>query len=131
MKKILVSAIALTVLFTSCEKEIVVSLNTTDPEIVIDGNITNEPGPYTVKISRTVNFPEPNSFPPVGSALVVISDNSGVTDTLTEASPGLYRTSILTGVPGRTYNLEVVAEGKSYYAASTMPQPVNLGSLAF
>ncbi len=131
MKETLITFIAGTLLLTSCTKEIEVDLNTADPKIVIEGNITNAPGPYTVKISKTVNFSEPNTFPPVGGALVIISDNSGVIDTLNETTPGLYRTSALAGIPGRTYNLKVIAEGKSYYASSTMPQPVNLDSLGF
>ncbi len=131
MKKLFISCIALTILFSYCTKEIEVDLNTADPKIVIEGNITNEAGPYTVKISKTVNFSEPNSFPPVSGALVTISDNVGVIDTLSETSPGLYKTSILAGIPGRTYNLKVVTEGKSFFAVSTMPQPVNLDSLAF
>lgn len=131
MKKIIIFNIALAFIFTSCTKEIDVDLNTAEPQIVIEGNITNEAGPYTVKISKTVNFSDPNSYPPVSGALVIISDNSGVVDTLDETSSGLYQTSVLAGVPGRTYNLEVVAEGKTFNASSTMPQPVTLDSLAF
>lgn len=131
MKKVSIIVIAVAVLFSSCEKEITVDLNTSDPKIVIDANITNEPGPYTVKISKTVNFSQPNTFPPVSGAMVIISDNSGVKDTLTEASPGLYRTSAIVGIPGRTYNLKVIAEGKNFFATSTMPQVVNLDSLSF
>jgi len=129
--RILIYFIPLTLLFTSCTKEIDVDLNTAEPKIVIEGNITNEPGPYTVRISKTVNFSESNTYPPVSGALVIISDNSGITDTLSETSPGVYKTSVLAGIPGRTYNLEVIAEGKNFYATSTMPQVVNLDSLAF
>jgi hypothetical protein len=131
MKIIVTSIIAITFLFTCCTKEINVDLNTTDPKIVIEGNITNAPGPYTVRISKTVNFSDPNTYPPVSGALVIISDNSGIIDTLSETSPGLYITSVLAGIPGRTYNLQVIAEGKNFYATSTMPQVVNLDSLAF
>ena len=131
MQKIIISSIILAFIFTSCTKEIDVDLNTADPQIVIEGNITNDAGPHNVKISKTVNFSDPNNYPPVSGALVIISDNSGVVDTLEEASPGVYQTSTLAGIPGRTYNLEVVAEGKSFHATSTMPQPVTLDSLAF
>jgi hypothetical protein len=131
MTRIFISFLAVTLLFTSCTKEIDIDLETADPKIVIEGNITNEPGPYTVKITKTVNFSESNTYPPVNGALVIISDNGGIIDTLSEISPGLYNTSVLAGIPGRTYNLEVIAEGKSFYATTTMPQPVNLDSLAF
>lgn len=131
MQKIFISCIILAFLGTSCTKEIDVDLNTAAPQIVIEGNVTNSAGPYTVKIIQTVNFSASNNYPPVSNALVIIKDNSGVTDTLKETSPGLYQTSELVGIPGRTYDLEVVAEGKTFHASSTMPQVVNLDSLAF
>lgn len=123
--------IAITFLFTSCTKEINIDLKTSEPQIVIEGNITNEAGPYTVKISETVNFSDPNTYPPVTGATVIITDNISITDTLKETSPGLYTTSVLKGIPGTTYNLTIIAEGKTYAATSTMPLPVNLDSLAF
>lgn len=131
MKRIFISCIALVLLFTSCEKQIDIDLNSAEPKIVIDGAVTNEPGPYTVKISKTVNFSDPNTFPPVRGATVIISDNAGIIDTLSETSPGLYKTAVLAGIPGRIYNLKVVAEGKNFFAVSTMPQVVNLDSLSF
>ncbi len=131
MHKIIFAGIVLMVLFTSCTKEIDINLNNASPQIVIEGHITNEAGPYSVKISKTVNFSEPNNYPPVSSASVVISDNTGIVDTLTETSPGLYKTSVLSGIPGRTYSLNVKVEGKNFNAISTLPQVVNLDSLAF
>ena len=131
MKKIIIPIIALASLFTSCTREVKVDLKTTEPKIVIEGNITNEAGPYTVQIRKTVNFSDPNQYPPVSGALVILSDNTGVTDTLTESSPGLYKTSVLAGIPGRTYSMKVIAEGKNFNATSTMPQVVNLDSLTF
>lgn len=131
MKNIIISVIALAFLLTSCTKEVKVDFKTAEPKIVIEGNIINEVGPYTVQIRKTVNFSDPNQFPPVNGALVIISDNTGVIDTLTETSPGVYKTSVLTGIPGRTYNLKVTAEDKNFNAISTMPQVVNLDTLAF
>lgn len=131
MKDIIISATVLAFLLSSCTKEIKVNLKTTEPQIVIEGNITNEPGPYTIQIGKTVNFSDPNQLPPVSGALVIISDNTGVIDTLAETSPGAYKTSVLAGIPGRTYKLEVVAAGKNFNAISAMPQVVNLDSLAF
>jgi len=114
---------------TSCQKVINIDLNSASPAIVITGNISNLPGPYTVTLSQTVNFSQPNSFPPVTGAFVTIADNAGNTDTLTETSAGTYQTSSITGVPGRTYILTVVANGQTYTAASTMPQPVTFDTL--
>jgi hypothetical protein len=118
-------------LFSSCTKEIDIDLNNSSPQIVIEGNISDEPGPYIVKLSKTVNFSDANNYPPVAGALVIISDNTGVTDTLTETVSGLYQTHSITGTQGNTYTLKVIAEGKQYDAVSTMPSKVNLDSIQF
>ena len=131
MQKIVISLRALAVFFTSCTKEVNMKLKTTEPRLVIEGNITNEPGPYTVQIRKTVDFTTPNDFPAVSGAVVTIADNTGVTETLAEKSPGIYQTAVLVGTPGRTYTLTVAVEGKNFNAVSTMPQPVKLDTINF
>jgi len=130
MKNIfLLSGIAITLLSTSCQQVIDIELNDKDAAIVIEGNITDQPGPYTVSISKTVNFSDPNTFPGVSGAFVVMYDNVGNIDTLTETTAGTYVTSSIQGMPGRTYTLSVTSEGKTYTANSTMPQAITLDSL--
>ena len=119
----------LSVIGFACQKVIDVDLNSAAPQIVIEGNISDSPGPYYVTLSKTINFDQPNTFPPVTGAHVVISDIVGNSELLTEASPGTYRTSVIQGTPGRTYTLDVTSEGKEYIATSTMPAPVNIDSL--
>jgi hypothetical protein len=120
----------LSVIGFACQKVIDVDLNSASPQIVIEGNISDSPGPYSVTLSKTVNFDQSNTFLPVTGANVVISDTVGNSELLTETSPGTYRTSVIQGTPGRTYTLYVTAEGKEYVATSTMPAPVNIDSLA-
>ncbi|MEO8862643.1 MAG: DUF4249 family protein [Ginsengibacter sp.] len=131
MKKI-IFAFSLCALFISfgCKKIIHVSLNNVPPQIVIVGAITDQPGPYTVTLSTTVNYTAENSFPAVSGAFVTITGNSLI-DTLTETSPGNYTTHSLLGAPGNSYELNVVANGKTYNAISTMPQPVHLDSVGY
>lgn len=131
MQKIILTSLVSAFIFSSCTKEVDLALKTTEPKIVIEGNITNEPGPYTVLIRKTVNFSDPNQFPGISGATVIISDNTGITETLTETGPGIYKTNVLVGVPGRTYTLKVVAEGKNFTAVSIMPQVVNLDAVEF
>ena len=113
----------------ACQKVIDVDLNSTDPQIVIEGNISDSRGPYYVTVSKTVNFDQPNTFPPVTGAHVVMSDPVGNSELLSETIPGTYRTSLIQGTPGRSYTLDVIAEGKEYIATSTMPAPVKIDSL--
>jgi len=114
---------------TSCQKVINVDLNSVSPAIVIVGNINDQPGPYTVTLSQTVNFSEPNFFPAISGAFITITDNAGTNDTLTEINPGTYHTKKIVGVQGRTYNLTVLANGQTYTASSTMPQLVSFDTL--
>jgi hypothetical protein len=112
--------------FSSCEKVIDLNLDTSAPIIVIQGNVFDHDGPYKIQISKTVAFTESNIFPAVTDAKVTISDNLGNSEILTESSPGMYITSTLKGTPGVTYTLTVVAEGNTYTAVSTMPEPVEI-----
>src|SRR5580692_1618859 len=118
-------------LLYSCQKTVVLPLKNVPPQLVIQGEVTDQPGPYTVTISQSVDFYADNTFPAVSGAIVKISDNQGATDSLTEASPGVYTTHTLQGRSGNTYTLSVFAQDTSYTAVSTMPAPVTLDSVTF
>jgi len=113
----------------SCQKVVNIDLNSSAPQIVIEGNITNQRGPYYVRISRTVNFSELNVFPVDTTATVKIGDTLGNTEQLVQVSPGVYATKTLRGVPGRTYNIEVLTGGIEYRATSSMPDTVKINTL--
>lgn len=118
----------------SCKKTVTLKLKTAPAQIVIEGEVTDQPGPYTVTITQTVGFYADNTFPPVSGASVTISDNTlGITDSLTETTPGtgIYSTHTLQGVPGHTYALSVTSQQQNYAATSTMPMPVPLDSISF
>ncbi len=119
-------------LVAACKKVIDVDLRNSTPQIVIEGNITDAPGFYTVFISKTVDFSANNNYPPVTDAVVTITDTvAHITDQLYEAVPGVYVTSQIEGFPNHTYYLNV-AEGNTVYSAhSTMPDRVPLDSITF
>jgi len=124
-------SIMLVVLFSSCEQVIGVDLNQAAPQVVIEGIVTDQPGPYAVTLTKSGSYFEQSLyFPPVTNALVILSDELGERDTLKEATPGTYKSSLLLrGTPGRTYALKVETEGNGYEAISTMPQRVAIDSL--
>jgi Domain of unknown function (DUF4249) len=116
----------------SCEKVIKVDLNNAAPQVVIEGEINNEPGPYRVSITKSVSFDSSNVYPPVTGAVVKITDNTaGITDVLTEILPGLYSTNNIEGIEGRNYSLLVQTGGKEYTSSATMPANVPLDSVTF
>lgn len=129
--KNIITFIIIAVFLASCEKEINIDLNSSDAQYVIDGMITDEPGPYYVTITKSVNFSDSNDYPPITDALVIISDNTGVVDTLTESSDGIYHTKTIVGTPGNKYNLSVSVEDKSFFASCTMPLKVEMNTLKF
>lgn len=125
MKNIFLASICLIVL-SSCEKVIDIDLNSTDPQYVIEGYITNEARPAQVRITKTVNFSETNNFPTVSGATVTIKDDAGNTETLQEVQSGIYETKILRGATGRTYTLTVNHNGNTFISTSKMPELVTL-----
>jgi len=115
---------------TSCQKVITLNLQNTPPKYVIEANVTNQPGPYTVTITKSVSFTQDNVYPTVSGATVVITDvTANATDTLKETTPGNYTTSVLVGVPLHQYTLYVNAASNVFKASCTMPGVVTLDSL--
>lgn len=127
MKKIVVylfSILLLNIFLTSCEEEIKINLNSTNPKIVVQADISTDPGPYYVRINKTVNFDESNSFPIINDANVIISDDAGNSETLINIGDGTYKTNTIQGVLGRTYYLDIIYDGKNYTSTSTIPDDI-------
>lgn len=123
--------IALTA-FAACTKVIDINLNDAAPQLVIQGNVTNQAGITTVTISKSINYSLDNVFPTVSGATVTIKDSTtGITTPLVEVTPGTYQTSTILGTVGHTYLLNVLVNGTAYKASSTMPSPVTLDSITF
>jgi hypothetical protein len=120
MKKFILAFTAL--LLLSCEKQTEWTMPEAPPDIlVVEGFLTDEPGPHRVLLSRCGNDPAGNPEP-VSGADVRISDG-GSTVVLSEhpQQPGLYFTPPgFAGIPGRTYRLMISSEGKQYEATTTM-----------
>ena len=123
------SAILMGVFLLGCEKEITLPLDENQSMLVIDAVVTDEVGPYYVKLTKSVAISAVSKFPEVSNALVIMKDNFGLSDTLKYTSKGLYLTNKIKGAYGNTYFLEVTLDGKKYTAQSTMPNKVPLDSL--
>ena len=119
----LLTLVALSTLF-ACEKVIDVELDSADRRYVIEGSITDQAGPYRVSVTQTKDFDEDNTFAGVTNAEVTLSDDAGNSETLELVEPGVYQTTNLQGVPGRTYTLTVAVAGERFVASSTLPEPV-------
>lgn len=124
---ILLLVMALT--FHSCEEVIEVDLKDAAPELLIEANVSDTTGPYTVRVSMTVGFNLVNNFNGVDGAFITLSDNYGLTDTLTEISKGVYTTHNLRGSINSSYNLSAIVDEKQYTSVSYMPFKTKLDSL--
>jgi hypothetical protein len=124
--------IMLPIILGSCKKIIEVNLNDASPQIVVEGNIYNTPGPYAIRVSKTINYSANNQFPPVSGANMIVKDiTDGLSDTLTESTPGLYLTKKLKGISGHEYQLQLTVGSQNYTANTLLPQPVALDSVSF
>ncbi|HRY98198.1 MAG TPA: DUF4249 domain-containing protein [Bacteroidales bacterium] len=122
------------VVFMSCTERIDIELDDTYTRLVVEGGITDQPGPQRVVLSLSGNYFE--NAPPrwVEGARVSISDGEN-TYLLVEVAPGIYETGPeVIGVPGRTYVLDiggVVIDGQEqeFTARSTMPRVSAMDSI--
>lgn len=113
---------------SSCTEEINIDLNSSDPQIIIEGSVSTS-GESVIKITKSVNFDESNDFPKVQNAFVEISDNLGNSEILLESSEGIYSTSSFGGIEGRTYSLNVQIDDKTLESVSKIPNHVSFDSL--
>lgn len=120
--------LVITSLLSGCMKIIDVDLKNSDPQLVVEGIVTNS-SPASVTISKSVPFSTSNNFPPVSGAIVRVADDAGGEYALTETSTGNYVNNALVGVEGRTYNLTISLNGKEYKSSSTMPSQVNMDTI--
>lgn len=111
------ATIALFFVLTSCVQEYWPDLNTNNEQLlIVDGKISNFPGPYIVKLSSSsaLNNLIEN---PVKMANVSIIDLEGNQENLTETSPGTYKTSPdgMRGIIGHSYQIKIdLNNGKHY-----------------
>ncbi|GAB3646328.1 hypothetical protein GCM10028791_06350 [Echinicola sediminis] len=132
MKRYIYSLLFLTISFTACEEVIQLDLDTAAPRIVIEGAVTDQQGPYTVRVSESVGFYEDNVFPGISGAYVEISDEMGNVDVLEEVAEGVYQTTSIQGQRGVNYQLTVQVNGQTFQAESRMQEvQVGIDSLAF
>ena len=118
-------------IIVSCTKVVPLNLRTAPPMTVIEANITDGPGPYTVRITKTTSFYDSNSYTGLAGATVTIRDGAGNASVLTDEGGGNYLTSGLQGESGETYYLRVELGKDTFTAVSTMPSLVPLDSVYY
>lgn len=121
--------ITLVFIMFSCQKVVVLDLNTAETKLVIEGNITTDPGPQTVFVSTSGSVYTAEGIEPVGNATVMIKDETGQVDTLEMYTAGLYYTYDLTAKENVEYNIEVQYNSKIYTGSEVFPVEKKIDSL--
>ena len=113
----------------SCIDPLDFSKDDDSKSLVVDGWITNEPGPYFVYLERTSDYNSSSSqTEKVEGAIIFISDDMGNSEILLETYvPGIYKTDPdgIRGIPGRYYKIEIeTLDGEHYESMPELLHPV-------
>lgn len=100
----------------SCIEPFEPTLEGAEDTLVVDGMITDAPGPYTVKLSLSFDPYAPVTLPVTGAKVTIIEEN-GVEEILTEEVPGTYQTATngIQGQVGKSYKVKIETTDGSVY----------------
>ena len=97
------------VIISSCKESFNPKLDEVNSPLVVDGLITDQAQPYTIKLYKAAKFNSDQTYTQETNADVKVSDDCGNTYNFTETSAGIYvsNPSQFVGQPGRTYILTI------------------------
>lgn len=116
-------AVFLILLCSSCIRSFAPDVERYTDLLVVDGGISDAPGPYTIKLSRSTRLQEKPKYIAYSKCNISIEDNIGNLVNLWESAPGIYQTDSLAmrGVAGRKYKLHIATpEGDIYESAEEL-----------
>jgi len=92
-------------------------INSSEGMLVVDGRISNSPGPYQVKLFRTVAINSTDSIVAEPNAIVTINCDDGNIEILNEIKTGVYETQTenFIGEIGKTYWVEIITSNENKY----------------
>lgn len=126
----LLASLALTL--TSCEDVVDLNVPAGQPLLAVDGAVTDQAGPYVVRLTQTAPYFTNEAAPPVTGAVVVLSDDAGERETLRERSPGVYATTgTLRGRVDGQYTLQIETQGEQYEARTAIRRAAPLDSVGY
>jgi hypothetical protein len=129
--KTLLTFLSVIILLTSCEDVIEIELNYMEPKLVIEGVINDFDDHCIIKLSKTTDYFNQETNPPVSDAAITLTDNAGTKVNFNETEPGIYLEESFQAKPNINYTLNIHSEGNDYVAKATIPQKVNIDSLTY
>lgn len=121
--------IFITSFFVSCEEVIDISLNSTNPKVVIEADLDDLSTNQVIKLSRTVDFNLEVPNQPIYDAAVSVLDDRGRLYVFQHAGAGRYERNNFELREGRTYMLTVEVDGEVYESSAKMANYVNIDSI--
>lgn len=114
-----------TIAIDSCVERINLSISDSDLPLVVDGGITDEQGPYQVKLSRAAKVGgDLTTLKPLFAKQVTIFDDQGNSEILQLVGEGVYQTLAFQGVTGRQYFIRIeTRDGKVYESVPEAIRP--------
>ena len=116
-------------LLLSCQEVIELDLADVESQIVIEGTISDTYTASRVKLSFAESAFVKSRPRATNGAVVTLSDDRGNSEILRETQAGIFVPTRITGVPHRTYTLQVQFDGREYTGLSTMPAPMSFDSI--
>lgn len=105
------------VLCSSCIRSFAPDIEKYEELLVVDGEITDAPGPYTIKLSKSTRIQEKSRYIPYSRCKVRIEDDLGNRTDLFETERGVYETDSLSfqGIANRKYKLFIRTPDNELY----------------
>ncbi len=126
-------AMLCSLLATGCITEVNFEPEKTPASYAVYGRITNDPRPQELRIFKTGLFSAEETQQAIGGATVTIKDDLGNEENYIEPAFGLYllQQNTVKGLPGRTYELEIVMPGGEIIRSrpETMPPLLKIEKL--
>jgi hypothetical protein len=111
----------------ACIEPFDINIGVARETIVVDGLLTDQPGPHTVQIFKSSDLSDQlNSVYTINGATVVLKDDQGATLVLRETSPGKYETPLgFQPIIGRYYHIEfTLSENEHFESTPELLTPV-------
>ena len=115
MKKNNLILILLSLFISACVYDYDPNISRYENLLVVDGQLTNLPGPYTVKLSRSYDY-KTLFADKVTNAEVKIMDKTGLEVVLEETTDGIYSTidTAFRGEIGHSYKLQIMLDNEIF-----------------
>lgn len=113
----------------SCEEVVYINLNSSSPNIVVEGFIAMD-SLCTLNLSFTTNYYDISEPLPVSDATVTLSSDRNEEEVLVDKGNGLFTGTTIIGTPGTSYTLSIERPSGTVLGYTTMPDTASIISIS-